>query len=149
MARITESAPRWAVTLTAVLVVAVTAVVAFALLSAPTTYSATATIAGVPRTGTTIGADLLGLSNSRFVAFVTSPTTQENLADREGIPLEVVQNTEVVIQPATNNILVTSRAETPEQAALVANVVATLAVQYSGSDDLVKQEIVTPAVVTE
>jgi hypothetical protein len=122
---------------------------ASALSGTPPTYSATATIAGVPRKGTTTGSDLLGLANSRFVAFITSPTTQENLADREGVPLEIIEATEVVNQPATNNIIITSHAADPAQAALVANIVAALAVQYSGSDDLIKQEVVAPAVTAE
>jgi hypothetical protein len=142
-----RSALIWAAVVLAVAMVAAAAAAAVAAIRADgRTYSTEALVVATPREGSAVGTDLLDIVTSRYLAYLSSPSTQRAVAAREGIPLDVVEKAVASRAPGTINIVIASSAPTAETAAQVANAMASAAVAFSSRDELVRIRVLAPAV---
>ena len=114
----------------------------------PDVYTSRAVLSLSPRDVNRVGADSLQLATSRYVAFLSAPSTLRQVAIGLGEPPSAVGSaSEVVVQPNTVNLQVSVTMEDPAKAAAVANGIAAAGLRLAGTDGLVSMELVVPGVV--
>ncbi len=145
--RVAGGSPRWIRWVSLIIALTLVAVALFTTVSSGPSYSATAIVVATPRSGSQVGSDVLEIVTTRYLAYLTSPSTQRRVAEEEGISLSIVEQSKVTRDPGTINIAVTSEAPTSEIAQQVANALASAAVAYSSTDELMRVEVLAPAVL--
>lgn len=142
------SGRRWAVLALAFVLLVGAGSIAILARGGPSQHSAEAVVVALPRESAQVGSDVLDIVTLRYLAYLSSPTTQAQVAAREGVPDDIVSQTQVRRSPGTVNIAIVATAPSPEIAAQVANALASSAVAFSSADELVRVRVLTPAVVS-
>ncbi len=112
----------------------------------PSEYTASVVVGFQPRPEANVNADVIRVVLPRYVAYLTSPSTeqavQRTIGERPGSVTAAV-NAEVAAETA--NLTVKATRQRPEQAAVAANAFAGAAVQYNLQDRLLVGQAVAPA----
>jgi capsular polysaccharide biosynthesis protein len=140
---------RWApLILVAALALAVVGTTYLYANSQPNVYSSRAVVSFSPRDAGRVGADNLQLASSRYVAYLSSGSTQRQVATDIGEEqTQVAKATQVRIQPATLNLEIVVTMRDAARAARISNALAAAALREARVDPLVTVELIVPAVV--
>ena len=116
----------------------------------PSEYTGRAVVAFAPHLQSDVvppSADTVRLVVPKYVAYITSPGTIEEIASDTRIPFdELFASTDATIATDTGNVTITVVLESPTKAAAAANALADAAVGFSQNDNVVRGEIVVRAV---
>jgi hypothetical protein len=133
--------------LVAALALTVLGTVALYVNGQPDVYTSRAILTLSPR-DTSFGSDNLELAASRYLAYLSSPSTLSQVGAEIGErPSVLGKATEVLVQPATVNIVVSVTMPDRHRAARAANAVAALGLRQARADRLVALELVVPGVI--
>ncbi len=117
--------------------------------SRPDVYTSRAILSLSPR-DIRFGSDNLELAASRYLAYLSSSSTLTEVGAEIGERPSVLGGaTEVIVQPATVNLVVIVTMPSRHRAARAANAVAALGLRQARADKLVALELVVPGVVAK
>jgi succinoglycan biosynthesis transport protein ExoP len=139
---------RWRLFAAVTTVVAVLAAVYVGAL--PSEYQATAVVEVGPGSGEFPGSEYLALAAPGLIAHATSEQALQDVADRAGTDLRTVgEGVQASVGVGSNLISVTARVADAELAERVANEVADEMVTFAAPNDLIRAQVVSPAVVPQ
>jgi capsular polysaccharide biosynthesis protein len=116
----------------------------------PDVYTSRAVLSLSPRDPATVGGDNLQLAAARYTAYLASASTMEDVAAQIGESAQqVVDFTEVRVQPNTVNIEVVVTMRDQVRAATIVNALAAAGLAEGRVDPLVTVDLMVPGVVAK
>jgi polysaccharide biosynthesis transport protein len=138
---------RWRWKLIALIAIAVFAGAAIYVQTLPDEYEGEAVVAFSPQARvTSANADTVRITLPRYVEYVTAPSTVADVAGELGEDADEIGDSLDAQNPSeTGNLVITSRLDSPERAADVANAFAEAAVEESFTDELLTADQISEA----
>ena len=116
----------------------------------PSEYEAQAVLALAPRPEAGTSSDTVRIVAPKYVAFLSSPQTAEDIADDLGTQASVIEDAlEATTTPDSGNLTISATTTNPQLSADIANALLREALTFSSQDELLSGEIVARAVVTD
>jgi capsular polysaccharide biosynthesis protein len=116
----------------------------------PDVYTSRAVLSLSPRDPGKVGADNLQLASARYTAYLASASTMEQVATDIGEPLQqVVDFTEVRVQPNTVNIEIVVTMRDGSRAAAIVNALAAAGLGQGRADPLVTVDLMVPGMIAK